>query len=62
MEKELLSYWIGVEGTPETDSQGYETAVVPAASWAVFTSVGPMPHAIQNVWQRILGVVPGYRL
>ncbi|WP_019912226.1 effector binding domain-containing protein [Paenibacillus sp. HW567] len=53
MEKELLSYWIGVEGTPETDPQGYETAVVPAASWAVFTSVGPMPHAIQKVWQRI---------
>ncbi|OKP73742.1 AraC family transcriptional regulator [Paenibacillus helianthi] len=53
MEKELLSYWIAVEGTPETNPEGYETAVVPAASWAVFTSVGPMPHAIQQVWQRI---------
>ncbi|WP_440832750.1 AraC family transcriptional regulator [Paenibacillus sp. 22594] len=53
MEKELLSYWIAVEGTPETNTGGYETAVVPAASWAVFTSVGPMPHAIQQVWQRI---------
>lgn len=53
MEKELLSYWIAVEGTPETNPEGYETTVVPAASWAVFTSVGPMPHAIQQVWQRI---------
>lgn len=53
MEKELLSYWIGVEADPAADPQGYETAVIPAASWAVFTSVGPMPHAIQNVWERI---------
>ncbi|WP_256700605.1 AraC family transcriptional regulator [Paenibacillus sp. P46E] len=53
MEKELLSYWIAVEGTPEMNTGGYETAVVPAASWAVFTSTGPMPHAIQKVWQRI---------
>ncbi|WP_379132996.1 effector binding domain-containing protein [Paenibacillus sp. sgz500958] len=50
---ELLSYWIAVEGGESTDSSGYETAVIPAATWAVFTSVGPMPHAIQNVWQRI---------
>jgi AraC family transcriptional regulator len=53
MQKELLTYWIAVEGTPETEPQGYETAVVPAASWAVFKSVGAMPDAIQNVWQRI---------
>jgi AraC family transcriptional regulator len=53
MEKELLSYWIGVEADAAADPQGYETAVIPAASWAVFTSVGPMPHAIQNVWERI---------
>lgn len=53
MEKELLSYWIAVEAGPGVDAEGYETAVIPAASWAVFTSVGPMPHAIQNVWKRI---------
>ncbi|WP_379160931.1 effector binding domain-containing protein [Paenibacillus sp. sgz5001063] len=53
MEEELLSYWVAVEGSPGTNPEGYETAVVPAASWAVFTSTGPMPHAIQQVWQRI---------
>lgn len=53
MKKEQLTYWIGVEGTPETDAQGYETTVVPAASWAVFRSEGALPHAIQGVWQRI---------
>lgn len=53
MEKEQLSYWIGVEAAAGTDPQGYETAVVPAASWAVFTSAGPLPHTIQNVWERI---------
>src|SRR5690606_27605867 len=48
-----LSYMIGVEAGPEAtggDLTGYE---VPAASWAVFTSVGPMPHAIQAVFNRI---------
>ncbi|MNV98197.1 Bacterial transcription activator, effector binding domain [compost metagenome] len=53
MEKELLSYWIGVEADAATEPQGFETAVVPAANWAVFTSTGPMPHTIQNVWERI---------
>lgn len=40
MKKEQLTYWIGVEGTPQADAQGYETTVVPAASWAVFRSEG----------------------
>ncbi|MEK3713858.1 AraC family transcriptional regulator [Paenibacillus sp. FSL R7-0333] len=53
MKKEQLTYWIGVEGTPQADAQGYETTVVPAASWAVFRSEGALPGAIQTVWQRI---------
>jgi AraC family transcriptional regulator len=53
METEMLSYWIGVEADASTDPQAYETAVVPAATWAVFKSVGAMPDAIQGVWQRI---------
>ena len=48
--QETFSYRIAVEGGPETDPQGYATTVIPAATWAVFTSVGPMPHAIQKVW------------
>lgn len=53
METEMLSYWIGVEADASTDPQAYETTVVPAATWAVFKSVGAMPDAIQGVWQRI---------
>ncbi|WP_187355345.1 AraC family transcriptional regulator [Paenibacillus tengchongensis] len=53
MQKETMTYWIAAEGTEETDPQGYETTVIPAATWAVFTSVGPMPHAIQKIWERI---------
>ncbi|WNS46490.1 AraC family transcriptional regulator [Paenibacillus sp. MMS20-IR301] len=53
MQAEMLTYWIGVEGTPETDPQGYETAVIPAATWAVFKSEGALPDSIQGVWQRI---------
>lgn len=52
-DKETFSYWIAVEGRPETDLQGFATTVIPAANWAIFTSVGPMPHAIQEVWERI---------
>jgi AraC family transcriptional regulator len=31
----------------------FETMEIPAAEWAVFESVGPMPSAIQEVWKRI---------
>jgi AraC family transcriptional regulator len=52
-EKETFSYWIAVEVPSETDPEGYASTTIPAASWAVFTSVGPMPDAIQQVWSRI---------
>jgi AraC family transcriptional regulator len=26
---------------------------IPASTWAVFESIGPMPGAIQKVWKRI---------
>lgn len=50
---EEFFYWIAVEGGPDSNPQGFETAEIPAGTWAVFNSVGPMPHSIQNVWQRI---------
>ncbi|MDF9841793.1 MULTISPECIES: AraC family transcriptional regulator [unclassified Paenibacillus] len=53
MEKDLLSYWVGVQADEATDPHGYEKGAVPAASWAVFTSKGPLPHTLQTVWQRI---------
>lgn len=50
---EKFSYWAAVEADPSTDPQGFEKGSVPAATWAVFTSIGPMPHAIQKVWERV---------
>ena len=31
----------------------FELASVSAGTWAVFQCVGPMPDAIQNMWERI---------
>ncbi|MDF2927137.1 MAG: AraC family transcriptional regulator [Paenibacillaceae bacterium] len=51
--EETLTYWIAVEGELPDGESGFESRVIPAASWAVFTSIGPMPTAIQEVWGRI---------
>ncbi len=49
-------FWYGigckasdVNGVPE----GFEIIHIPAYTWAVFTCVGPMPDAIQAMWERI---------
>lgn len=50
---EVFNYAIAVE-TDRTESEGeYDFIQIPAATWAVFTSTGPMPGAIQDVWVRI---------
>lgn len=52
MEKDgSFRYMIGVETTKHDPS--LETLKIPASTWAVFESVGPMPHAIQQVWRSI---------
>ncbi|WP_042220517.1 AraC family transcriptional regulator [Oceanobacillus manasiensis] len=52
-EQEQVRYFIGAEkpnkGVPET----WEEGLIPAATWAVFPVNGPMPGAIQRVWERI---------
>ncbi|MFC0213474.1 GyrI-like domain-containing protein [Paenibacillus chartarius] len=48
---EDFTYMIAVEG--DAASAEFEVRSIPAATWAIFTSVGPMPGAIQQVWQRI---------
>lgn len=52
-ENETFSYWIAVEASPEAAHQEYQSMTISASSWAVFTSVGPMPDAIQQVWARV---------
>jgi len=49
---EAFTYMIAVEDN-ETNSEDFCTAVVPAARWAVFDAIGPMPSAIQRVWEWI---------
>ena len=55
MQTDWFHYWIAAEVNDAADplAEGWETTVIPAATWAVFTSEGPMPHSVQNVWQRI---------
>lgn len=48
-----FTYLIGVENTRGISHGGLVEKDVPAATWAVFESIGSMPHAIQNLWKRI---------
>ncbi len=52
-EQEEFRYLIGIEGQPIDKLKNYEVLDIPAATWAIFDSVGPMPHTIQNIWKRI---------
>jgi AraC family transcriptional regulator len=49
-----FTYAIGVEKpAAKTAPAGFEVLHIPAASWAVFESIGPMPKAIQEVIVKI---------
>jgi AraC family transcriptional regulator len=50
---EQLTYMIAVEGESSSKENDLIVREIPAATWAIFTSVGPMPKAIQDVWARI---------
>lgn len=50
---EELTYMIGIEKPQSKALTGFEEKEIPASTWAVFESIGPMPHAIQRVWDRI---------
>ncbi|MFE8702689.1 GyrI-like domain-containing protein [Cytobacillus sp. FJAT-54145] len=52
-EKEEFTYFIGVENPKSVSIDGYDKKSISASTWAVFESVGAMPHAIQAVWKRI---------
>lgn len=46
-----LTYMHGVAITDDTPPPaGLEAIAVPAGSWAVFTTEGPHPHALQETW------------
>lgn len=46
-----FKYLIGVEADHVITH--LEHVVIPKSTWAVFESIGPMPQAIQHVWQKI---------
>ena len=50
---EAFNYMIAVEKTNETLPKGYISTTIPAATWAVFESVGALPKAIQDTTRRI---------
>ncbi|MGD1119845.1 MAG: AraC family transcriptional regulator [Dehalococcoidales bacterium] len=50
---EQFSYAIGVEKTDKAVPAGFEAFHIPAATWAVFESVGPVTPSIQAVTKQI---------
>jgi len=52
-EKEQFTYMVAVEYKGNVPSADMTIKTVPAATWAVFTSIGPMPEAIQKLTERI---------
>ena len=48
-----FTYLVAVETTDRIAPDGFVVKEIGAATWAAFDSVGPMPGAIQSVWQRI---------
>lgn len=50
-----FDYFIAVETSSDTTTAeiGYSVREIPASTWAIFTSIGPMPDSIQKVWERI---------
>jgi AraC family transcriptional regulator len=49
-DKEKIQYWVAVESGSAEVPEGFAAGEVPAATWAVFTSVGPVVKSIQEVW------------
>lgn len=48
----VFDYYIACAATA-APPEGMEALEVPALTWAIFESVGALPHAMQEVWQRI---------
>ncbi|MFD0352133.1 GyrI-like domain-containing protein [Streptomyces sp. NPDC127110] len=49
----LADYWIGVLTAPGTAAGELDVLDVPAGTWAVFESRGPLPGALQELWRDV---------
>ena len=52
-QQEALTYVIAIEKQQDSVVNGFVEKEIPASTWAVFESVGPIPGSIQKVWERI---------
>lgn len=50
-----FEYCIGTEYLGGKVPDGFIVKDIPKYTWAIFKCVGAMPHAIQNMWQKIYG-------
>ena len=50
---ESFSYAVGIEKPDNPVPAGYEVIHIPAATWAVFDSIGPLPKTIHDLEDRI---------
>lgn len=51
--KEDFTYMIASQTDATSHAEGLSLNVIPASTWAIFTSVGPLPSAIQSVFKQI---------
>jgi AraC family transcriptional regulator len=49
---------VAIEDVNSLQDTGFQTREIPASTWAIFASVGPMPNAIQTVWEKIFKECP----
>ncbi|CAM3689377.1 GyrI-like domain-containing protein [Alicyclobacillus pomorum] len=52
-DQEGFTYMIASRTDVTTPPEGFSLRTIPASTWAIFTSVGPLPGAIQHVFGRI---------
>lgn len=50
----INDYMVGIETTRDCP-EGMKTVEVPASTWLVFESIGPINPTLQNTWTRIYG-------
>jgi len=48
-----MEYWIATAYEGVEVPTNFETMEIPDATYAIFEVVGPMPHAIQTMWEKI---------
>ncbi|WP_019637468.1 GyrI-like domain-containing protein [Paenibacillus fonticola] len=48
-----FTYMIAMPTDRSTAAEGFDLTAIPSSTWAIFNAVGPVPYAIQHVFERI---------